>query len=111
MTAQTHAQQAAAVGVPTVGLPWGHGAHRQVDSGQTTRDGYPIPLLTDSPADPVALATLGGVWPWHRLCQHLRVPVLTGCPTGITAEDLGDGRWLVEGPGGRMIVERISRSR
>lgn len=113
MTTQTHAQQAAAVGVPTVGLPWGHGTHvRRSDHSTVLSTGEPIPLQTDAPESALALATLGGWWPWHRLCQAIRVPVLTGLPDGITAEDLGDGRWLVTGPaGGRMIVQRISRSR
>lgn len=111
MTAQTHAQQILA-GIPTVGLPWGHGDRRQVVSGQTTRDGWPIMIGTDSPDAPAAITVCGGVWPWHLLCQAIRVPVLAGLPDGITVEDLADDgrRLLVTGPGGRIIIERGRRT-
>jgi len=100
-------------GLPLVGLPWGHGDHvRRSDHSTVLRTGEPMPLQTDAPDDPVALAICSGWWPWHLTCQHLRVPVVIGCPDRITVEDLeGDrSRLLVTGPGGKMIVQRVRRA-
>lgn len=97
-------------GLPVVGLPWGHGAHvRRSDHSTRLSTGDPMPLQTDAPDHPVALAVVGGWWPWHLLVQHLRVPVLTGCQDGVTVDRVHDGRWLVTGPSGQMIIERVSR--
>lgn len=98
-------------GMPVVRLPWGHGTHvRRSDASTMMSTGDPMPLLTDAPDHPVALAVVGGWWPWHRICQHLRVPVVACLPAGITVDRIDGHRWLVTAPAGQMVVERVSRA-
>lgn len=97
-------------GVPVVRLPVESGTHvRRSDHSTVLTTGDPMPLQTDAPADHAALNAVGGWWPWHLVCQHLRVPMLTGCPDGITVDRIDGRRHLATGPGGQVVVERVSR--
>lgn len=99
-------------GLPVVMVPIESGTHvRRHDHSTVLSTGDPMPLSTDAPDHPVALAVVGGWWPWHLTCQHLRVPVLTRRPDGITVDRLDARRHLVTGPGGQMIVARVSLRR
>jgi len=97
-------------GLPVVRLPLESGTHvRRHDHSTRLTTGDPMPLQTDAPDSAVALTVVGGWWPLHLLCQHLRG--LTGCPDGIAVDRIDDRRHLVTGPGGQMVVERVSRRR
>jgi len=97
--------------LPVVGLPWGHGVdYREVRTDERcTRAGTPLVLLTESPDSDVARQVCGGHWDWHLLAQHLRVPVVADLPDGMSVDRVDDCRLIVSGPGGQMIVERVSR--
>lgn len=97
-------------GVPVVYFPVEDGTHvRRSDHTTVLRDGTPMPLQTDAPDS--AVADCGGWWPLHLLHQHLRGR--TACPPGIHTDPLDQvgRRWLVTGPGGQIVVERVSRHR
>jgi hypothetical protein len=96
-------------GLPVVRVP-GRLRYREVQGDpkiplEHDGSGYSLTFITDAPDEPIAVAAVGGIFAWHRVCMSLVNGTRSWpLPDGIQVDRVSPGTALVTGPRGDQFL-------